>query len=205
MRAYGGLNSLFSRTKSIPTYNVMNQDISNQYVNPWNEYLASSHLSEPRDVKEFLSVMTYGISLPMLLHSEDRNSMGFGIEARVPFLGNDIANYCLGLPVDKRMSNLTTKLPLRKLLRRIAPLGYSNSRKKIGFATPEKRWFQGELRERVMSEYRETIADFPEIFDAEISERALQERLCNVVPWDFLVWRVISVGSWLRETGLKTY
>jgi asparagine synthase (glutamine-hydrolysing) len=82
------------------------------------------------------------LSLPQLLRYEDRNSMWFSIESRVPFCNPEIARFALSLPEQYLISNNgTTKSVLRESLRGILPEPVI-TREKVGFATPQKNWLK---------------------------------------------------------------
>ncbi len=80
-------------------------------------------------------------SLPMLLHWEDRNSMAFSIESRVPFLTPDLATFVFSLPAQYLVAeNATGKAVFRTAMRGIVPDAILRRLDKIGFASPELRW-----------------------------------------------------------------
>lgn len=82
------------------------------------------------------------LSLPQLLRYEDRNSMHYSIESRVPFCNPDIAQFALSLPDHYLIAdNGITKSVLRESLRGIVPEKIIE-RPKIGFATPQGEWLK---------------------------------------------------------------
>ncbi len=81
------------------------------------------------------------LSLPMLLRYEDRNSMAFSIESRVPFLTPQLAELSLSLPEDYLVSDGgLTKSVFRAAMEGITPGAILQRRDKIGFATPQDNW-----------------------------------------------------------------
>jgi len=85
-------------------------------------------------------------SVPALLRYEDRNSMAWSIEARVPFLDHRLVEFSVGLPVGFKLRNGTTKSVLRQGLRRLVPAPILNRDNKLGFNTPMTEWLTGELQ-----------------------------------------------------------
>jgi asparagine synthase (glutamine-hydrolysing) len=95
--------------------------------------------------KEVLKYMQYNslthTSLPQLLHYEDRNSMTFSIESRVPFLTPALARFLFSLPEDFVIAaDGTSKAVFRRAMRGIVPDAILDRRDKLGFPTPEQRW-----------------------------------------------------------------
>jgi asparagine synthase (glutamine-hydrolysing) len=82
-------------------------------------------------------------SLPSLLRYEDRNSMAFGIEARLPFLDYRFAEFMLALAPEMKLRNGQTKAPLREAFRGVVPDAVLDRRDKLGFAPPQSRWLKG--------------------------------------------------------------
>ena len=82
------------------------------------------------------------LNLQMLLRYEDRNSMAHSIEARVPFLDYRFVEYALALPDDMKIQDGVTKGILRDTMKGAIPESIRTNTKKIGFETPESRWFE---------------------------------------------------------------
>lgn len=80
-------------------------------------------------------------ALPGLLRYEDRNSMAFSIESRVPFLTPQIADLVFRLPESYLISrDGTSKCVFRAAMRGLVPDAILDRRDKIGFGTPEREW-----------------------------------------------------------------
>jgi asparagine synthase (glutamine-hydrolysing) len=83
--------------------------------------------------------------LRALLRAEDRNSMAFGVEARLPFLDHRLVEWAYGLDKAWMLRDGWTKILLRESLGGILPPVIQWRSDKMGFATPEDEWFRGEL------------------------------------------------------------
>lgn len=79
-------------------------------------------------------------SLPHLLRYEDRNSMAFGIEARVPFLDHRIVEFALGAARPWLIQQGWTKWVLRRAMETRVPDAVIWRSDKVGFETPERDW-----------------------------------------------------------------
>ncbi len=85
-------------------------------------------------------------NLPSLLRYEDRNSMAFSVEARVPFLDHRLVDFVFSLPFDLKVRHGYTKRVLRDGMAGTLPEKIRMRARKMGFATPERRWQTGALR-----------------------------------------------------------
>lgn len=91
-------------------------------------------------------------SLPSLLRYEDRNSMAWSVESRVPFLDYRFIEFAIALPTEFKLRGGRTKAILRDALRGLVPDAILDRRDKMGFVTPQVRWMNDALGERVMQE-----------------------------------------------------
>jgi len=92
-------------------------------------------------LKEQLHLSLTETQLPHLLRYEDRNSMAFSIESRVPFLTAELAEFLYSLPDEHLVApDGTSKAIFRKAMRGLVPDEILDRRDKVGFATPEQKW-----------------------------------------------------------------
>lgn len=82
------------------------------------------------------------ITIPTLLHYEDRNSMAFSIESRVPFLDYNLVEFVYSMPSDFKIKNSTTKYIFREAMDRVLPNEIKNRKDKVGFVTPQSFWIK---------------------------------------------------------------
>jgi asparagine synthase (glutamine-hydrolysing) len=135
-------------------------------------------------------------SLPMLLRYEDRNSMAWSIESRVPFLTPALAEFMLSLPEEHTISrDGVTKHVFREAMRGIVPDEILDRRDKVGFATPEKRWLQ-ELRPWLSDVLNpERIRRVPALNATAIAQE-WRRVLDGTRPFDWRVWRWVNLIRW---------
>jgi asparagine synthase (glutamine-hydrolysing) len=79
-------------------------------------------------------------SIPQLLRYEDKNSMRWSIESRVPFLDFRLVELAASLPSGCKIRKGTTKYILRVALRGMVSERILGRRDKIGFAAPDEDW-----------------------------------------------------------------
>lgn len=91
----------------------------------------------------------YG-SLPSILRWEDRNSMAFSMETRLPFLDYKYVEAVLSVDIAKKMENGYTKMPLRNYMSGKMHEDVIWRKNKFGFPAPEKKWFYEMPQEYVL-------------------------------------------------------
>jgi asparagine synthase (glutamine-hydrolysing) len=156
-----------------------------------------------QDVLRFALLRTLtDTSLPHLLRYEDRNSMAFSIESRVPFLTPQIANFVLSLPEQYIVSDDgTSKAVFRKAMRGIVPDEILDRRDKIGFATPELEWL------RVMDGWvQDTLSCEAASNMPFLDRKSMQQQWKAIIQgrqaFDNRVWRWINIIHWSQQFQL---
>lgn len=133
--------------------------------------------------------------LPQLLRFEDRNSMAFGVEARVPLLSVDLVELALGLPLDWKIRDGWTKYALRVAMKDVLPDEVVWCRYKRAFEVPQKRWVEA-ARPRInrwMADLRRYCPiKAPQLLASVDAGRSGEQ-------W---FWRCLSVALWLRFSGV---
>src|SRR6185312_6272525 len=95
-----------------------------------------------RDLDELLRRQLLETSLPSLLRYEDRASMAWSVESRVPFLDYRVVEFLAGLPYGAKVHRGTTKNVLRIAMKGVLPEPVRCRTDKMGFVTPEETWLK---------------------------------------------------------------
>jgi asparagine synthase (glutamine-hydrolysing) len=144
----------------------------------------------------YLDSITY---LPSdILCKVDRASMASGLEARVPFLDNEVVELAWSLPLDVKIHRGIGKWPLRRLLNRYVPEKLFG-RPKMGFGIPIDSWLRGPLRpwaEEMLDEKRLKESGY---FNVPLVRSRWQEHLSGRRNYQHLLWIVIMFEAWRRE------
>lgn len=138
-------------------------------------------------------------SIPALLHYEDRNSMAFSIEARVPLLDYRIVEFAMGLPSEYKIKGSWTKWILREAGSRVIPHKVAWRRSKMGYPTPFARWIRQGID-------RELITDilFSDSFIKRdlVSEKTIRfyydQHMSGKADRSWLLYRYICLELWYR-------
>ena len=137
--------------------------------------------------------------LSAMLRYEDRNSMAFGIEARVPFLDHRLVEAALLLPDRLKIAGGRRKIALAESMRGIVADSVLDRRDKIAFAPPQDAW----LRKSVPLGRALARASIGEEL-GYLNPGTMTERLdgfeSGSVTHDEL-WRVMMVEMWLRHVA----
>ncbi|MFN8165351.1 MAG: asparagine synthase (glutamine-hydrolyzing) [Bacteroidia bacterium] len=146
-------------------------------------------------LNEFLYHLTFNTSLPSLLHYEDRNSMAFSIESRVPFLDHRLVEYVFSLPDSLKFKQGITKSVLRKSLDGILPKSISERTDKKGFVTPgEVKWLRGPLSQLLDFDFKRNDFLKESLVKEEIARFKNGENKNSV-----FVWRLATLNYWMKN------
>lgn len=141
-------------------------------------------------------------SLPALLRYEDRNSMAFSVEARVPFLDYRLVEFVFSLPPNYRIRDGWNKWILRQAMQDTLPEKIRWRPDKMGFVTPEILWLRAaqprirelfsnhNLRSRNYLNARQVLA----VLDTDLATSGVGSNQ---------VWRWINLELWLERFNLN--
>ncbi len=136
--------------------------------------------------------------LPSLLRYEDRNSMAFGIETRLPFLDYRLVEHVFALPDEQKLDGTTSKSILRRALANRVPRPILDRRDKMGFETPTDLWLRGrhagEVRRRLTLQ-----GPLHEWIELSSLTDELDEYLAGRRPIGYQVWRWLALDAWARR------
>lgn len=183
---------------------IVGKDLRPEWLNwEWLESRGAKSYSLIHDTgngsfKEILrSSLFYG--LPKLLRYEDRNSMFFGIESRVPFLTPELVSFVYSLPANYIItSDGISKGIFRQAMRGIVPDSILDRRDKIGFSTPEKKWLTSanSLKQNILQD--KNLAQIPCL--NSLGVRNELEKFCNGKSTvSNSVWRLTNFVKWSEQ------
>lgn len=200
---YGKMANAFSKSVLTALFNEQ-QLYAFEYQNYFPHAL-STPIKTPFDLQttpnasklnSFLYQLTFASSLPSLLHYEDRNSMAFSIESRVPFLDHRLVEFAFAMQDENKIAIGQTKSILRKALQGILPEAIANRSDKKGFVTPgEVKWLRGELKWLL---HEPILVDW-------IQKPVIQKELAAFANGDNRnanwIWRLVTLNQWLKTNA----
>lgn len=140
------------------------------YIQPEFFY---EHVDKSRIYNEFFNVeglnhslvRHFQYKLEHLLRMEDRNSMAFSIEARVPYLDYRLIQCVLEIPESMKIQGAQTKYLQKAALGKFTIPTILNRTDKIGFGTPGKEWMLTDPWKKLTSEsYSHLVQALPYVF-----------------------------------------
>lgn len=142
------------------------------------------------------------VGLRMLLRYQDRNSMAFSVESRVPFLDYRLVERCLALPDELKIKHGIKKYVLHKTMENKLPKIILKRRNKLAFDVPELNWIM-ENPGWFWSQLTEAIEAHPSILSQSVL--AHLKNLAAGKKKDYgSVWRVITFHRWSQLFGVDT-
>lgn len=142
-------------------------------------------------------------SLPQLLHYEDRNSMAFSLESRLPFLDYRLVEFAFGLPHWMKIHQARTKFMLFETVKNILPASVVYRKDKMGYATPGQQWFSRPSDRAQLNTYFDKVP-LPLLCMDEAKLHALRadwEKCGHKQPIpphrERVLWRYLTTCLWL--------
>ena len=153
---------------------------------------------------------------------EDKLSMAHGLEARVPFMDNDLVEFAMQCPVNLKLNNLAEvmrlnenqpgnktgiyfqktndgKQLLRDVMRRHIPPEIADAEKQ-GFSSPDASWFKGESIDFVRRTLLEGQPRLYQFLDRNAITSLINEHLEGRQNRRLLIWSLLNVEQWLATT-----
>lgn len=176
-------------------------------------------LTRPEDYINYSLDFEARTFLHGLLVVEDKLSMAHGLEARVPFLDNDLVDFAMQVPVRHKLGNLEDvvrlnenepgpktrryfqktrdgKLLLREMMTKYVPQEISGGIKQ-GFSAPDASWFRGESIDYVRDRLIDTDAKLYDILDRDTAVRLVTEHTEGRKNRRLLIWSLLCLEEWL--------
>lgn len=139
-------------------------------------------------------------SVPALTHYEDRNSMAYSLEIRLPFLDHRIVNFAVNLPAELKIRNGWSKFILRKAMDGVLPRAIAWRRDKQGFVTPEEKWLKANFKENIKEIFKSSVlADAGIVHKNKLSDVYEDFLAGNKRIWYADISRLVISELWMRK------
>lgn len=159
----------------------------------------AGNLYEASSLNEAL-INHFEYKLEHLLKWEDRNSMAFSLESRVPFLDHRLVESVLSIDGERVIRNGMTKNILRNSMQGVLPEKIRLRVDKTGFETPQDEWFRVSEFEKLIMEIL-SCESFRKrkIIDCDKAINLYQKHLSGEINISKEIWKWIHLELWFRE------
>jgi asparagine synthase (glutamine-hydrolysing) len=177
---------------------------SNKSGKPYLAKLIDCDVSTVNSAMLYARSLEYHIHLQRVLLKVDRAGMYHSLEVRTPVLSRDMVTLSRRYQYSDCVDDTKAKLPLRRLLSSLLPVGADDSGKKKGFSPPLAEWLRGNLKER----FEKRLFNVPEIFsniiDVDIIGRIWNEHQAGSKDWAWMIWSIYSLFTWTEQKMFRT-
>jgi asparagine synthase (glutamine-hydrolysing) len=133
-----------------------------------------------------------------LLERGDRMTMAASLEARMPFMDQELAAYVSSLPDRFRVRGLQTKWILREAMKSLLPAEILR-RNKVGFRVPVNEWFRGRMREYLYDHLTGPDSMTSHYYRREALMQVLDEHARGRQNHEKLLWTLLNLEIWHRR------
>ena len=171
----------------------VDKDFRKKYLRSFPKPVKFEH-----DLDNYLYSIFRYLRLPALLHYEDRNSMAFSLETRLPFLDYRLVEYAFNLPSRQKIERGVTKVILRNAMRGTIPEEIRNRMDKMGFVTPEGVWLRTILRDQICEIITSKSFADRGYFNVKKVKKGFDEHCEGKIDINLAIWRCMNLELWLR-------
>jgi asparagine synthase (glutamine-hydrolysing) len=163
-------------------------------LNDWQCYPASAR-SALRTVLSFDQTSW----LPdNLLERGDRMTMAASLEARMPFMDHELAEFVSAMPDEYRVRGRTTKWLLREAMKRVLPRSILE-RPKVGFRVPVNEWFRGPMKDYLYDHLTGADSKTRDYYRSDKLQNLLKDHVSGRQNHEKLLWCLLNLEIWHRE------
>ena len=143
-------------------------------------------------------------ALKEYLRDEDKNSMNFSIESRLPYLDYNLVEEALSLRNSEYIKEGESKYTLREIAKKIIPKSIINRKDKMGFVSPQEVWQKNELKDEFDRVFK-NIKDeglFEFLDHQKIYELYIQYQNGTFNDW-VLIWRFYCLYYYKKVWNIR--
>ncbi len=189
---------------SIPSM-VFNAHLRNkiQSYDPFLRYKECQKSFSSNKLVDQMSYIDSSIVLPdIFLEKVDRSTMSASIEARVPFLDNDLVEYVMRIPGNQKVSMGRKKYLLKLALKDIVPKDVLFG-KKTGFSVPYGYWLRTSLKDLFFDNLNAFNLSYPGLLNNKYILRLFEEHISRKRDRSFILWKLLNFILWAKIYKIK--
>lgn len=164
--------------------------------NPFERYFECASKFAGRSPADQMLLVDSMIILPdIFLEKVDRSTMAASLEVRVPFLDNELVEFCQGLPASQKIPGGNQKNLLKRSLKGIVPDEVLYG-KKTGFGVPFSFWLEGPLKDLLFDNLGDFIRRQPYVLDQKYVHSLFDDHISRRKDNGFLLWKIMNLVIW---------
>jgi asparagine synthase (glutamine-hydrolysing) len=148
--------------------------------------------AESDDVLHGMTGFDLRTLLPALLHVEDRVSMAWGLESRVPIVDIEVFKFASQLREDVKMRGGKLKGLLIKAVQDELPDSIRTRKDKMGFPVPLNQWLKSDLKPYVSDIFAQSSAKSRGFYDSSLALGGVG----GEGDYTRNLWGLLSIESW---------
>lgn len=138
------------------------------------------------------------------LRYEDKNSMRFSLESRLPFLDYRLVQSAYALTNKEKIKNGVSKYTLREIAKDKIPEETLNRKDKMGFVSPQEIWQKTILKDELDKAFEDIkLNGLFGFIDAQKVVRLYEEYSQNKIDNWSLIWNFYIVYKWKKNWNIK--
>jgi len=195
--AYSFITSADAGFDSKQLKEIYGEKIKNKISSPVSKVFEKYFKKKGLNATEQAFYAEFNVKMPDdFLVVEDSMSMANSIEARVPFLDNNLMDFCFSLPSELKIKDGTGKYILRKMMSGVLPKKISK-RKKWGFATTTQNIFKNELRDIAKSMLPNGALVGNKYINKNFINKVISQKVTKNNTQNYnLLWNLVAFDIW---------
>ena len=196
--ATGGVDAFFKNTMELAGYRTKNL-LGERFKDPLEAQRVNVGVGAAGMVETLAEFERGSRFVAEYLKKVDGATMHYGIEARAPFLDQELWNFGCALPVDLRLRHGELKAILRALARRHVGMAVA-ARKKRGFRIPAQRWLATHWLEKAEQAFAHSILAQRGWIDGRVLWAELH-RAARLGRAADELWNLFVLECWLQQNA----
>ncbi|MDO8946007.1 MAG: asparagine synthase (glutamine-hydrolyzing) [Desulfocapsaceae bacterium] len=136
-----------------------------------------------------------------LLERGDRMTMAASLEARMPFMDHELAEFASSLPDSWLVQGQQTKRILREAMKQLLPENILK-RPKVGFRVPVNEWFQGPMKDYLFDHLTGPGSITRTYYHQKELNKVLEEHVRGRQNHEKLLWTLLTLEIFHRRYKL---
>jgi asparagine synthase (glutamine-hydrolysing) len=201
-------------------FRPISKEVSHVWTRDIFESVFKNHPNKLGRPEDYVNHSLY-FEAKTFLHSlfvvEDKLSMAYGLETRVPFMDNDLVDFATKLPIKLKVKNLKNnfridennilnkkmtqftktndgKYLLRKSMSKYVSIEVTE-RNKQGFSAPDDSWFRGESIDFVKNKLLDSRKTLYNSLDFKTTETLLTSHFTGASNKRLLIWSLLYLNE----------